>query len=262
MSINRIKAIIIQELYITKHSLEVIVDLFYFSIITVIAWGFISLYLTGASNRLAGHYLLIGMILWEIIRIIQYSTSVGALWNILSRNLSNMFIAPLSLAEYMTAQLISGIIKALVLFLIISTLSTFLFNFNIFQLGMINLLIYFLNLTMFAWAIGLIILAFIFRYGTRIQALAWGLIFIFQPLTAVFFPVKILPTILQKISYFIPATHIFEAARGNLTNPSINWGLINLAFLENIAYLVFSLWFFNFMFNKSKETGQFSKNEG
>lgn len=262
MSLSRIKAIIMQELYITKHSLEVIVDLFYFSIITVIAWGFISIYLTGTSNKLAGHYLLIGMILWEIIRIVQYSISVGALWNIWSRNLSNMFITPLSLVEYMTAQLISGIIKALVIFLIISIISTFLFNFNIFQLGVINLLIYFLNLTIFAWAIGLVILAFIFRYGTRIQALAWGLVFIFQPLTAVFFPVKILPIILQKISYFIPATHIFEAARGNLVNPSTNWNLINLAFIENIIYLVISLWFFNFMFNKSKETGQFSRNEG
>lgn len=262
MSLSRIKAIIMQELYITKHSMEVIVDLFYFSVITVIAWGFISIYLTGDSNSLAGHYLLIGMILWEIIRIIQYSISVGALWNIWSRNLSNMFITPLSLAEYMTAQLISGIIKAFVLFLIISVISAFLFEFNIFQLGIINLMIYFINLTIFAWTAGLIILAFIFRYGTRIQALAWGLIFIFQPLTAVFFPVKVLPVLLQKISYFIPATHIFEAARGNLLDSSTNWNLINLAFLENIVYLVVSLWFFNFMFNRSKETGQFSRNEG
>ncbi|MDO8582988.1 MAG: ABC transporter permease [bacterium] len=261
MSLSRIKAIIMQELYITQNSIEVMVDLFYYSIVTVIAWGFISLYLAGTSNKIAGH-LLIGMILWEIIRIVQYSISVGALWNIWSKNLSNMFIAPLSLAEYMTAQLISGVVKALAMFLVISTLSTFLFNFNIFQLGIANLLIYFLNLTIFAWAIGLIILAFIFRYGPRIQALAWGLIFIFQPLTAVFFPVKILPTILQKLSYFIPATHIFEAARGNLTNPSINWNLISIAFLENIVYLIVSLWFFNFMFNKSKESGQFAKNEG
>lgn len=265
MSLSRIKAIIIQEIYITKHSLEVLMDLFYFSIITVIIWGLISLYLNAdgtSNNQLTGYSLLTGMILWEVIRVIQYSVSVGALWNIWSRNLSNMFIAPLSLKEYLIAGLISGIIKALFTLFIISFISTFLFKFNIFQIGILNLSIYFINLTLFSWAIGIIILAFIFRYGTRIQALAWGVIFIFQPLTGSFFPIKILPTILQKIAYFIPATHVFESARTNLINPSTNWNHVGIMSIENIIYIIFSLWFFNKMFNKSKETGQFAKNEG
>lgn len=244
--------------------MEVVVDLFYFSIITVIVWGLISLYLNanGASTgQLTGSSLLTGMILWEVIRVIQYSVSVGALWNIWSRNLSNMFIAPLSLREYLIAGLISGIIKALFILIIISFISIFLFKFNIFQIGILNLSIYFINLTLFSWAIGIIILAFIFRYGTRIQALAWGAIFIFQPLTGAFFPIKILPIALQKIAYFIPATHVFESARANLIYPSINWTQVGIMSIENIVYLIISLWFFNKMFNKSKETGQFARNE-
>lgn len=262
MSLIRIKAIIMQELFITQRAIEVIIDLFYFSIITVVVWGLISLYIQDESAKLTGYSLLTGMILWEVVRVIQYSVSVGALWNIWSRNLSNMFIAPLSLKEYMIAGLISGIIKALLTLFIVAFISIFLFKFNIFQIGILNLSIYFINLTLFAWAIGIIILAFIFRYGTRIQALAWGAIFIFQPLTASFFPIKVLPIMLQKIAYFIPATHVFEAARTNLRNPSTNWGVVELMFVENIVYLIISLWFFNKMFNKSKETGQFAKNEG
>ncbi len=261
MSLTRIKAIIMQELFITKRAVEVIVDLFYFSIVTVIVWGLISLYLNDKSSQLTGYSLLTGMILWEIIRVIQYSVSVGALWNIWSRNLSNMFITPLSLKEYMIAGLISGIIKALLTLFIISFISISLFKFNIFQIGILNLSIYFINLTLFSWAIGIIILAFIFRYGTRIQALAWGAIFIFQPLTGSFFPIKVLPIALQKIAYFIPATHVFESARANLIDPSTNWTQIGIMSIENIIYLIISLWFFNKMFNKAKDTGQFAKME-
>lgn len=262
MSISRIKALVLQELYITRHSLEVIIDLFYFSVITVVVWGLISNYLSGSSNPLSAHYLLIGMILWEIIRVIQYSISVGALWNIWSRNLSNMFISPLSLTEYIVASLISAVIKALLILIIISFIAFLVFKFNILEMGILNSTMYFINLTAFAWSVGIVVLGFIFRYGTRIQALAWGIVFIFQPLSASFFPVKVLPEFLQKVAFLIPATHIFEAARFNLTNPATNWTEINIAIVENIIYAIIGIWFFNKMFNKSKETGQFARNEG
>lgn len=262
MSISRIKALVLQELYITRHSLEVIVDLFYFSIVTIIVWGLISNYLSGSLNSQSAHYLLIGMILWEIIRVIQYSISVGALWNIWSRNLSNMFISPLSLTEYIVASLISAISKSLVILIIISIIASFVFRFNILDLGFLNFIMYFINLAAFAWSVGIVVLGFIFRYGTRIQALAWGIVFIFQPLSASFFPVKILPEFLQKVAFLIPATHIFEAARFNLANPATNWTEINIAIIENVIYAIIGIWFFNKMFNKSKETGQFARNEG
>lgn len=260
--INRIKAILLQEYFITKHSLEVIIDLFYFSIVNIIVFGLFSNFLSGSTSSLSARYLLLGMILWEIIRITQYSVSVGALWNIWSRNLSNMFIAPLSIAEYLIAGMIAGIFKTLLALIVISLISFYLFNFNLLQVGIINLLFSFINLTIFAWSIGIVILGIIFRYGTRLQALAWGLVFIFQPLTATFFPVSILPDFLQKIAYLFPPTYVFESVRFSLTNSTIDCSSAMIAFFQNIVYFIISILFFNNMFNKSKETGQFAKNEG
>lgn len=261
MSIQRINAILLQELYITKRSLEVIIDLFYFSVVNIIVFGFVFVFLS-KGNPQAARYLLLGMLLWEIVRITQYSMSVGSLWNVWSRNLSNMFVTPLSLKEYILAEMLAGVIKALLSFMFISIISIFVFNFNIFNMGIINFFFFFINLTIFAWSVGIVILGLIFRYGTRIQALAWGSIFIFQPLTAMFFPVSVLPGFLQTIAYLLPATYVFEAARESLTNPSINFFKIGIAFGENIFYFLLSLWFFNIMFRKSKETGQFAKMEG
>lgn len=262
MSITRLKAILLQELFITKRSLEVIMDIFFFSLMTVIIFGFVTTFLANVANSTAVRYLLLGMLLWEIARISQYSISVGALWNIWSRNLSNMFITPLTLMEYMVAAMLSGFMKALLVFLLIATIAVFVFHFNIFTLGAGNLMLFFINLTLFSWTVGIVILAFIFRYGTRIQALAWGLMFLFQPLTAAFFPVSILPAPLQAFAYALPPTFVFEAARAGLTDATINWHMAGIAFGENIVYFAFSLWFFTFMFNKAKDTGQFARNEG
>lgn len=262
MSIDRIHAILIQELYITKRSLEVIMDLFFFSLMSIIVFGYVSVFLAGAQNPIGAQYLLLGMILWEIIRITQYSMSVGSLWNIWSRNLSNMFITPLSLTEYMIAHMLSGVVKALFVFVVISLIARGVFRFDIYRIGGWNLLLYVVNLTIFSWSTGIVILGFIFRYGTRIQALAWGLIYLFQPLTAAFFPLQVLPRPLQSLAYLFPPTFVFEAARANLTDVAVQWNYVGVAFLQNVVYFLLSLWFFNYMFRRSKETGQFARNEG
>ncbi len=245
MSTTRIKAVLLQEFYITRNSLEIIIDLFFFSIMTMTVFGFVSLFLSGSVNSTSAHYLLLGILLWEIIRISQYSISVGALWNIWSRNLSNMFITPLSIKEFMIAYMISATIKASLTFIFISLIASVIFDFNIFSIGIANLLLSFINLTIFSWTTGIIILGLIFRFGVRIQALAWGLIFLFQPLTAAFFPVKILPDLLKIIAYTLPPTYVFEAARNALADPSVNWNFAGIALLQNIIYFIISLWFFN-----------------
>ncbi|MCL5411469.1 MAG: ABC transporter permease [Patescibacteria group bacterium] len=262
MSLDRIKAVLWQEFFITRHSLEVIMDLFVFSLMNITVFGLVSSFLNKTITSGSAYYLLLGMLLWEILRVTQYSMSVGGLWNIWSRNLSNMFITPLSLREYFFAQMLSGFLKAFTVFMLASLWSRFLFNFDIFSLGVFNLVLFFLNLTIFAWSFGILILGLIFRFGTRISAIAWGSVFFFQPLTAAFFPIQILPSFLQSFSYLLPPTYVFESARMNLINQEVNWSMMGVSFLENVLYFIVAVTIFRFLFRKSRETGQFARNEG
>lgn len=259
---NRILAVIYQEYFITKRSLEVIFDLFFFSSITIIVFGYVSKYLAGENNLTSAFYLIIGLFLWEIIRIGQYSITVSVLWNVWSRNLSNMFVSPLSAMEYLLALMLSSILKVILVLFILGVILNVLFGFNILSLGISNLFLHFVNLMLFAWALGVFLTGIIFRYGTRIQAMSWGFVFLFQPLSASFFPLEVLPGPIQKISYFIPATHVFKSARGNFNNPSIDWAGFFTALLLNIIYIAIAFFVFFYMFNKSKNTGQFARNEG
>jgi ABC-2 type transport system permease protein len=259
---ERVKAVLMQELYITRRSLEIVVDLFYTSLMTVIVFGLVSGFLTGVMNPTTGSYLILGMLLWDVIRVNQYSVTVGSLWNIWSHNLSNMFIAPLSMAEYLAAHMLSALVKTALIFGMISLIAAAGFHFQIWRVGPVNLGLFFTNLTIFAWAIGLALLGVVFMIGTRIQALAWGAVFLFQPLTAAFFPLAVLPPAMRVVAYAIPPTWVFEAARRALANPAVDWTSAGIAFGENAVYLGAGAWAFHQMWARSRRTGQFARNDG
>lgn len=261
MRFNSFKAILLQELFVTYRAIEVIMDIIFFPLMSIIVFGFLSTYLTATSGPNVGQSVLMGMLLWQVIFIVQYSVSVGSLWNIWARNLSNLFITPLRVRDYIFAQTVSGIIKATIMLIISSVISIFIFHFNLFSLGLLPLVVIALNLIVFAFSMGLIILALIFRFGTRIQAFAWGLLPMFQPITAAFYPVGVLPTPIKMIAYLLSPTFVFEAGRGVLQSQQLDWRLIGIAFFENVIYVVIAIWFFSVMFRKSKDTGQFARNE-
>ena len=248
MSLKRVKAILLEEFYITRASMEVIIDLFFLSLMSVVVFGFFSLFLSSRVEGPAKHYLLLGMLLWEVVRVTQYSISLGAMWEVWSRNLTNLFVTPLRLQEYLLAAVISGAAKSLLILSVVSLIAFALFDFTITDVGIANLALAFVNLSMFSVAVGLMVLGIVFRYGTRIQALAWGIIFLFQPLTAVYFPVDTLPGVLVTVAHAFPPTYVFEMARDNLSDQAVQWDMVLVPFALNLLYLAVALWFFNVMY--------------
>lgn len=261
ISVRRMAALIQQEWFISKRSLEVIMDVPFFSAIDVVLFGFVSIYLLGSSNALYGQYLLLGAMLWEVIRVTQYSMSVSSMWNVWSRNLSNMFIAPISLTEFVLSSVLSAISKSLLIIFGLAGLAYLLFEFNIFVMGFWPFLWYSFNLAVFGCTVGLALLGLIFRYGTRIQALAWALIFLFQPLCATYFPVDVLPPALRLVAYALPPSYFFEGARASLTTGSIDWSTQWWGVILNLVYCFIGFGLFRFFYNRARVTGQMARLE-
>lgn len=261
MSWNNIKAVLLQEWYVTLSSWEVIFDIFVFSLASIVVFGYISKYLGGGSNSVQGQNLFIAVIFWEVIRITQYSTSVSSMWNVWSHNLSNMFIAPLRLSEYISAHVISSICKSFFVLTIASLLSRLVFNLNIFSLGLFPVFFTYINMVIFAVSIGLVLIGFVFQFGTRVQALTWGTIFMIQPFCAVFFPVSILPPFLQVVAYCFPVTYFFEWLRALHAGLSYNHWLVLWAFVFNLIYLTVGSFVFTRQIASSKKSGQLARND-
>jgi ABC-2 type transport system permease protein len=262
ISPERIRAVLLQEAYIMARSIEVLVDLPLWSLVTAVVFGFVTRFLSQVMTPIVAQYLYMGTLLWEIIRVAQYSMSVGALWNVWSHNLNNMFITPLSMVEYVIAQMLSAAVKALILFGIMLVIAATVFDFNLLNIGPTNLLLLFFNLLFFAYSVGLVILGIILRLGTRIQALAWGLVLIFQPLTAAYYPLAVMPQPLQVVARAFPPTYVFESARAALATPTdIDWPSHAVAAAENVVYFAVSTVFFASMYRRSRQSGQFARNE-
>lgn len=261
MNMRRIQGIVLQEFYMLRRSGEVVADIVIFPLTNVVVFGFLSVYLS-AQNLEAGHMVIFGMLLWNVIWIVEYSLTLGSLWNIWSRNLTNLFVSPLRLSEYILAHTISGILKALLILVLSAILSVYVFDFNMFSIGFGALFLTLVNLCLFSYALGISILGLIFRYGVRIQAAAWSVVGLFQPLCAALYPLDVLPTALQYLALAFPATHAFEGARyALLNNGQINWNLFAISFGENIVYCILCTLFFLTLYNHSRNSGQFARNE-
>ncbi len=262
ISMMRIKAIFLEEIFLTKRSLEVIVDIIIFPLFNVILFGFISIFLQQKSSAATAQGLLMGSILWEMFRISQYTVSVSVLWEIWAKNLSNIFVSPLSDVELLTAYSISALFKSILMITLFSLVGYYIFHFSIFTIGTLNLVLGFINLFWFGVSLGIFLLGLIFRYGTRIQAVTWGIVFLLQPLTASFFPVTVLPKFMQYASYSLPPTYVFEAARFGLSTGQTHWDYHWIAALLNIVYFFLFFALFRKLMNGAKRTGQFAKSEG
>lgn len=262
MKLRNVYAILLQDYYVTRASLEVIFDIFIFTLINITLFGFIANYLVQGGNNVAQvQGLLIAIIFWEVIRINQYSITVSSLWNVWSHNLCNMFIAPIRMAEYLIAHIISATIKSIMLLSTSLVLAKLVFHLNVLSIGIFPLLFMYLNMVIFATAVGLVLLGLIFMRGTRIQALAWGSIYIIQPLCAVFFPVSVLPGFLQPLSYIFPITYFFEWVRAIHGGADYSTIKVMGAFVYNILFLILCGFIFSRQLATSKRTGQLVRND-
>ena len=260
--IDRIQAILMLEKFITKRSIEIFADIVVYPVVAIVVFGYLSLYLLGNAQSAIAHSILLGIVLWQVAFIVQYSVATGILWNIWWRNLSNLFVTPLSIKEYVVALAISATIKAGLIFLFGAVIAELVFGFSVFAVGGINIFMFLLNLIIFGFCFGILIMSLIFRFGTRIQALAWGLLPILQPITATFYPVSVLPKPIQYISYMLPPTYIFEAMRYSLNTSGVHVRYLAIGTGANLIFAVLVSFLFQTLFRKAKETGQFVRNEG
>ncbi len=236
-------------------------DIFFWPTMTLLLWGFVSKYLqesnfSGSVNIVT--VLLGAIIFWEVLSEGQHSLSVAFLEDIWEKNLLNIFVTPLKLSEFLTSTALLGIIRVFLVSAVMAVVAFFAYSFNLFSIGFYVIPFAF-NLIFFGWILGLLITAIILRFGTSAQMLAFGIMFLIQPFTAVFYPVSILPKYIQYISYCLPSTYVFEGLRSviNLGIFSSSYFLIALGL--NIIYLALSLWFFYRMFARVKENGSLSK---
>ena len=239
MKAHRIYAVILRHLYEFRHSYDRLSDVFYWPTIDLLLWGLTSVYIRTLSHAQFSIITMIisGILLWIIIWRSQYEITVGLLTELWNKNLINLFVAPLKLSEIIVGYIISGILKGFISLVYASIVAFILYKVQLFVYGW-YMLPFALILVMNGWWIGFLVAGMIMRYGTRIQTLAWSLVMVLSPFSAIYYPVSALPEWAQKVSAVVPASYVFEGAREVLKTGHLDMHKVLMGILLNIIYLI------------------------
>lgn len=245
--------------FLYTRSMPRVLEMFFWPVMDLVVWGLVTQYLESGPFKVPGFikFFIGAMIFWDILYRAQQGVTLSFLEDVWSRNLLNIFVAPIRLSEFVVATYLVGLVRILITVAVLIAMAL-LYDFNLFVLGW-TLVPLFANLLLMGWAMGMITTGLITRWGQAAEALAWGIPFLVQPFCAVFYPLETLPIWLRPVALAIPATHVFEGMRAVLAGHGLALSSLAIAFGLNALYLALAGMFFSHMFNKAREKGLLAK---
>ena len=129
-----------------------------------------------------------------------------------------------------------------------------LFGVSIFKLG-VPLIFLLMALYIFGISLGLLVTAGLLRFGPSFENIAWASLFFLAPLGCIYYPIEILPNILQIIAKALPLVHIFEEMRNILINQIVSEAQIIKSVLISIVYFFLGVIVFYISYYGAKKKG-------
>jgi ABC-2 type transport system permease protein len=211
---RRVGAMVRRYWYLLRSSWPRILDLIYWPTVQMLMWGFLQLYVSQSSSMFAraGGIFIGAVILWDVLFRGQLGFSISFLEEMYSHNLANLMMSPLRPVEFISALMIMSIVRLLIGMIPVSLLAIAFFGFNVWTLGF-ALAAFFANLILTSWSIGIFVAGLLLRNGMGAESMAWTIMFLFLPLTCVYYPVTVLPHWLQYVAWSLPPTYVFEGMR-------------------------------------------------
>lgn len=260
MNLSRIWAIVLRHILQMKRDITRMTEIIWYPIIDLVIWGLVTTFLQSSEQGIPLSFLFFvgGTILWILVYRMQTEMAISLLLDVWDRNLLNIFTSPITSFEFLAGLTIVSLLKLFITFTILSFLAIFLYAFNLFTLG-IFLLPFVCNLLLMGWWMGVAINGVILRFGYRVESVGWALVYIFNPLSGVFFPVSTMPPWMQTAASFIPASYVFEGMREALAYGTVSSHLLFMSFLLNGIYTIAAILWYGWMFESAKQSGILAK---
>ena len=236
---RRVGAMVLRHWYLLSSSWPRVLDLIYWPAVQMLMWGFLQNYVSQNSGffmRAAGTF--IGAVmLWDILFRGQLGFSISFLEEMYARNLGNLMMSPLRISEFITALMIMSVVRLAIGLVPVSFMAIAFFGFNLYSLGL-ALAAFFANLILTSWSVGIFVSGLVLRNGLGAETFAWSIMFLFLPLTCVYYPVSVLPEYLQYVAWALPPTYVFEGMRALLLDHVFRADLMLQALALNTVFMI------------------------
>ena len=254
-SLRRIGALVLRYLYLLRSSWPRIIEISYWPTMQLVIWGFIATHFSRNPNEPNLTGLLISAVLvWDSLFRSHVSYTLSFLEEMWSRNLGNLFVAPLRPWELVAGLTCISILRTFIGIVPASLLAIPFFGISVFEMGF-PLLAFFFSLVLTGWAISFTVTGILIRYGLGAESLTWVLPFLIAPVACIYYPLDTLPEWLQSIAHYVSASHIFEGMRSLLLQGELRLDLLGNAYLLNLLYLVIGMTCFMLAFRSARKHG-------
>jgi ABC-2 type transport system permease protein len=257
ISSRRVCAMVLRHWYLLSSSWPRLLDLMYWPAVQMLMWGFLQLYISqnaGSPFMRAATTFVGAVMLWDVLFRGQLGFSISFLEEMYARNMGNLMMSPLRPIELVLALMIQSIIRLSIGMVPVSLLAIWFFDFNLWAMGL-ALAVFFMNLLLTSWAIGIIVSGILLRHGLGAENMAWGFMFLMLPFTCVYYPVSVLPWWLQIVAWVLPPTYVFEGMRALLINHVFRADLMLQSFALNAVIFAIGVAVFMVLLRSARREG-------
>ena len=245
-SLQRIYGMVLRHVYLWRRSWVRVLETAYWPTMNMVLWGFIAKFFASNSSIVA-----------QVPALLisgQIAFALAFLEELYSRNLGHLFVSPLRPSELIASMIAVSLLRTCVGVGAAAALAIVLYAASIFDLGL-PLVAFFANLLVTGWAVGLMVSALVLRYGLAAENLAWGVIFVLAPISGIYYPISVLPGWLQRVSWCLPTSYVFEGMRGVLLDAAFKWDLFFGAVALNAVYVALGAGIFFAAFRGARQRG-------
>lgn len=251
----RARTVVRRLAYVVTRSPHRWFEVIVFPCIDVLLWGSLGRFAAEQGGAGAGtEYLLAGIMLNHFLFQTEVSLATGFMEETWSRNVLNVLTTPIRELEYVLGVAIYSLGKLVVAIVAVNACSYAFYDFWLGDLGW-GVVPTALCLLLAGWALGLLMIGLLLRYGQSAEILTWATPFLILALSGVFNPIRAIPGPLQPVANLLPTTYAFEAGRTLLAGGGMPWGDLARAGGGGLAMIAVAGWFAARMLRTFRQRG-------
>jgi ABC-2 type transport system permease protein len=235
----RVRTVVRRHAYVLWRSPHRWFDIVVWPLFDVLLWGSLGAFVAqeNDASRAGTPYLLAGIMLFHVLFQSQIAVSTGFMEETWTRNLLNMMTTPLREIEYVAGLAVYGLAKMAAAMAMVCLMAVSFYGFGLGEIGW-GLVPIVGILMVIGWALAMLVIGLLLRFGQSAEILAWASTFLILSLSGVFNPVNAIPGPLQPLARILPTTHVFGAARDLLDGNPMPWGDLGQAAVGALVLVV------------------------
>jgi ABC-2 type transport system permease protein len=256
LNLTRVRAVVRRHFLILWRSPHRWFDIVFWPLFDVVLWGSLGAFVAqeNDASRAATPYLLVGIMLFHVLFQAQIAVTTGFMEETWTRNLLNVMTTPLREIEYVAGLMVYGAAKLLMAMGTVSVVALGFYGFSLDEVGWALVPIA-VVLLLVAWAMSMMVIGLLLRFGQSAEILAWATTFVILSFSGVFNPIEAIPGVLQPVGRILPTTHVFRAARDVLDGDPARVTDLLAGLAGGAVMAVLGMWFVIHMLGTFRRRG-------